>query len=86
MRNAEMSLAIVFLLHVVVMANASGGYVRWVYNRTDAYYPLNSPYAPAVLRGGAPGDERVATVSMESGKWTVSGLGIIDGALLTAYN
>jgi len=76
----------VLLITAVGTANASDGHLKWMYNATDNYYPFNTPFAPAVLLGRVPGDERVATLSLNNNSWTVSGLGIIDGTLQIPFD
>ncbi len=53
--------------------------LQWSFNSSNAYFPYNAPFAPAILRGNAPGSERVVTLNVKDSQWQVSALDIVSG-------
>ena len=54
--------------------------LQWKYDAPDAFYPFDTPLAPAIVRGEAPGAERVVTLNLADNKvWQASALNINSG-------
>lgn len=68
------------LLFSVADCRVTGGHLKWMFDANDGYSPYNSPFVPPILKGIAPGDERVAVLSRTAnGNWAVDGLSIVNG-------
>lgn len=53
---------------------------QWSFNSTNAFYPFNAPLPPAIVRGAAPGADRVVTLNVKDNQWEVTALDIVSGA------
>ena len=68
------------LLFSAVDCRVTGGHLKWMFDANEGYSPYNSPFVPPILKGAAPGDERVAVMSRTvNGNWAVDGLSIANG-------
>lgn len=54
--------------------------MQWTYDAPDTFYPFDTPYPPAIVRGDVPGRERVVTLNIaENNQWQASALDIVSG-------
>ena len=59
-----------------------GGHLKWMFEAKNGFSPHDTPFAPAIVRGKSPGDDRVAVLSQTAnGNWAVDGLSIDSGAI-----
>lgn len=78
---------LVALGQTVIPSRGAGGYLKWMFEAKDGYFPYDTSYAPAIMRGISPGDERVAVLSKNSkNNWVVNGLNIVTGASELFYD
>jgi hypothetical protein len=74
--------ALLCLLRVSLSADAkvTGGHLKWMFQAKSGYAPYNSPFAPTILRGNAPGADRVVVLSQtQSDQFAVDALDIVSG-------
>jgi hypothetical protein len=59
--------------------------LQWTFNSSNTFFPYNAPFAPAILRGNAPGAERVVTLDVKDSQWQVSALDIVSGTQFQTF-